>query len=103
VVVLDQGQIYTALTGTFPARSSKGNNVIMVCYSYDVNYIRPISMKSKSGAEWVRAFSIVFYERTSKGFKPKLQTMDNEASAAILKKNGERNELSIGPPTLPHS
>jgi hypothetical protein len=29
-VVLDQGQIYADLTGIFPARSSKGNNVLMV-------------------------------------------------------------------------
>jgi hypothetical protein len=40
-------------------------------------------MKSKSGAEWVRAFGIVLDEMTSKGFKPKLQTMDNEASVAL--------------------
>jgi hypothetical protein len=40
-------------------------------------------MKSKSGAERVRAFGIVFDEMTSKGFKPKLQTMDNEASAVL--------------------
>jgi hypothetical protein len=70
----------------------------MVCYSYDANYIRPISMKSKSGAEWVRAFGIVFDEMTSKGFKPKLQTMDNEASAAQKICYGERNELSTAPP-----
>jgi hypothetical protein len=44
-VVLDQGQIYTDLTGNFPARSSKGNNVLMVCYSYDEKYIRAITMK----------------------------------------------------------
>jgi hypothetical protein len=50
-VVLDQGQIYTDLMGTFPAQSRKGNNVLMVCYSYDANYIRPIAMNSKSGAE----------------------------------------------------
>jgi hypothetical protein len=40
-------------------------------------------MKSESGAEWVRAFGIVLDEMTSKGFKPKLQTMYNEASAAL--------------------
>jgi hypothetical protein len=40
-------------------------------------------MKSKSGAEWVRACGVVFDEMTTKGFKPKLQTMDNEASAAL--------------------
>jgi hypothetical protein len=55
----------------------------MVCYSYDANYIRPISIKSKSGAEWVRAIGTVFDEITSKGFKPKLQTMDNDASVAL--------------------
>jgi hypothetical protein len=57
----------------------------MICYSYDVNYIMPIAMKSKSGAEWVRAFGVVFDEMTAKGFKPKLQTMENEASAALKK------------------
>jgi hypothetical protein len=55
----------------------------MVCYYYDANYIRPIAMKSKSGAEWVRALGIVFDEMISKGFKPKLQIMDNEASVAL--------------------
>jgi hypothetical protein len=40
-------------------------------------------MKSKSGAEWFRAFGIVFDEMTAKVFKPKLQTMDNEASTAL--------------------
>jgi hypothetical protein len=84
-VVLDQGQMYTDLTGIFPARSSKGNNVLMVCYSYDANYIRPIAMKSKSGAEWFRVFGIVFDEMKSKGFKPKMQAMDNEASVALKK------------------
>jgi hypothetical protein len=81
-VVLDHGQVYTDLTGAFPTRSSKGNNGLMICYSYDASYIRPIAMKSKSGAEWVRAFGVVFDEMTEKGFKPKLQTMDNGASAA---------------------
>jgi hypothetical protein len=82
-VVLDKGQIYTDLTGTFPTRSRKGNNVLMICFSYDANYIRPIAMKSKSGAEWVSSFGVSFDEMTAKGFKPKLQTMDNEASAAL--------------------
>jgi hypothetical protein len=40
-------------------------------------------MASKSGAEWVRDLGIVFDEMPSKGFKPKLQTMNNEASAAF--------------------
>jgi hypothetical protein len=50
-------------------------------------------MKSRSGAEWVRAFGFVFDEMTAKGFKPKLQTMNNEASAA-LKKYFTEKEMS---------
>jgi hypothetical protein len=42
-------------------------------------------MKSKCGAEWVKAFGVVFGEMTLKDFIPKLQTMDNEASAALKK------------------
>jgi hypothetical protein len=34
-VVVDQGQLYTALAGKFPVRSSKGNWYVMVCYACD--------------------------------------------------------------------
>jgi hypothetical protein len=38
-VQVDQGQLYTDLTGKFPVRSSKGNSYVMVCYVYDCNYL----------------------------------------------------------------
>jgi hypothetical protein len=47
-VVVDQGQLYTNLTRKFQVRSSKGNSYVMVCYIYDFNYIKVISMKSRS-------------------------------------------------------
>jgi hypothetical protein len=76
----------------------------MICYSFDAIYVMPIAMKSKSGIEWVRALGIVFDEMTSKGFKPKLQSMDNEAAAALKNYFTEkRNELSAGIPTVPHN
>jgi hypothetical protein len=40
-------------------------------------------MKSRSASEWVKAYYSVHQELTVKGFKPKLQTLDNEASAAL--------------------
>jgi hypothetical protein len=82
-VVIDQGQLYTDLTGRFPHRSSKGNWYVMVVYSFDCNCIKPIAMKSNSAYEWLKAFGGIFQELTSRGFKPKLQTMDKEASAAL--------------------
>jgi hypothetical protein len=44
-VVIHQGQLHTYLTGIFPVRSSKGNWYVMICYSYDCNYVKPVPMK----------------------------------------------------------
>jgi hypothetical protein len=82
-VLVDQGQLYTDLTGKFPVRSSKGNSYVMVCFVYDCNYVKVIPMKSRSASEWVNAYDTIHKELTVKGFKPKLQTLDNEASAAL--------------------
>jgi hypothetical protein len=81
--LVDQGQLYTDLTGKFSVRSSKGNSYVMVCYIYDCNYVKVVPMKSRSASEWVMVYEHIHQERTAKGFKPKLQTLDNEASVAL--------------------
>jgi hypothetical protein len=40
-------------------------------------------MKSRSASECVKAYDTIHQELTVKGFKPKLQTLDNEASSAL--------------------
>jgi hypothetical protein len=55
----------------------------MVCYVYNCNYVKVIPMKYRSASEWVKAYDTIHQELTVKGFKPKLQTLDNEASAAL--------------------
>jgi hypothetical protein len=45
-VVVDQGQLYTDLTGMFPVRSSRENSYVMVCYVYDCKYVKVMSIKS---------------------------------------------------------
>jgi hypothetical protein len=82
-VLVDQGQLYTDLTGKFPVRSSKGNSYVMVCYIFNCNYVKVVPMKSRSASEWVKAYDHIHQELTGKGFKPKLQTLDNEASTAL--------------------
>jgi hypothetical protein len=82
-VVADQGQLYTNLRGKFPVRSSKGNSYVVFCYIYDCNYVNLIPMKSRSVSEWVQAYDSVHQELTVKGFKPKLQTLDNKASTVL--------------------
>jgi hypothetical protein len=54
-VVVDQGQLYTDLTRKFPVRSIKGNSYVMVCYVYDCNSVKVVTMKSLSASEWVKA------------------------------------------------
>jgi hypothetical protein len=82
-VIVDQVPFYTYLTGKFPVRSSKGNSYVMVCYIYDCNNVKVIPMKSRYTSEWVNAYDSVHQELIIKGFKPKLQTLDNEASTAL--------------------
>jgi hypothetical protein len=82
-VIVDQGQLYTDLTGKFPVHSSKGNSYVMVCYIYDCNYVKVIPMRSRSASEWVKAYDSVHQELAVKGFKAKLQTLDNDASSAL--------------------
>jgi hypothetical protein len=66
-------------------RSSKGNWYIMVCYVFDCNYVKVVPMKYRSASKWVKSYDHIHQELTAKGFKPKLQTLDNEASAALKK------------------
>jgi hypothetical protein len=82
-VVVDQGQLYTDLTGKFPVQSSKGNSYVMLCYIYDCNYIKVVPMKSRYASEWVKSYDSIHQDITVKGFTPKLQTLDNEASTAL--------------------
>jgi hypothetical protein len=58
-VVVDQGQLYTGLTGKFPVRSSKGNSYVMLYYIYDCNYIKVVPIKSRSASEWVKAYDSI--------------------------------------------
>jgi hypothetical protein len=44
-VLVDQGQLYTDLTGKFPVRSSKVSWYVMVCYVFDCNYVKVVPMK----------------------------------------------------------
>jgi hypothetical protein len=55
----------------------------MLCYIYDCKYIKVVPMKSRSALEWVKAYYSIHQELTVKGFKTKLQTLDNEASTAL--------------------
>jgi hypothetical protein len=66
-VVVDQGQLYTDLTGKFLVRSSKGDSYVMFCYIYDCNNIKVVPMKYRSASKWVKAYDIIHQELSVKG------------------------------------
>jgi hypothetical protein len=97
-VVVEQGQLYTDLTGKFPVRPSKGNSYVMVCYAYYCNCVTVVPMKSRSASEWNKAYDHIHQELTSKGFKPELQNLDNKASAALKSFSQQMMEYQLVPP-----
>jgi hypothetical protein len=56
---------------------------MLVLYDYDSNYIHVEPMKSKSGAEILAAYQRAHALLTSRGLRPLLQRLDNEASTAL--------------------
>ncbi|CAJ1962020.1 unnamed protein product [Cylindrotheca closterium] len=80
-----QGDIATDQTGAFPVKSSKGNQYLLVLYAYDPNAISAEPLKSRKGSELLRAFQNLTARLTAKGFRPRLQCLDNEASNKMKK------------------
>jgi hypothetical protein len=55
----------------------------MICYVYDFNYVKVIPMKSRSNSELGKAYDHIHQELMVKGFRHKIQTLNNEASTAL--------------------
>ena len=79
------GTIYTDLPGRFPVRSIRNMQYIFVCYAYEPNAILVRPMKSRSDECFVAAYKDMYEYLESRGFKPKLNVMDNECSKAVQK------------------
>jgi hypothetical protein len=77
------GQIFTDLTGRFIQPSSHGNSDMLVVYKYDSNFIHVEPMKNKTGPEILAAYKRAHTLFSSRGLKPQLQRLDNEASTAL--------------------
>ncbi|KAL7527155.1 hypothetical protein ACHAWF_008701, partial [Thalassiosira exigua] len=78
-----KGTVYTDITGRFPARSYKGNQYIMLAYVYQTNSILVRAMKSREATEQVEAMQDIYEYLTKRGYKPRLNVMDNECSKTL--------------------
>ena len=78
-----EGVIYTDLPGPFPVVSHRQMKYVFVCYAYQPNAILVRPMKSRSAACMVEAYKSIYDYLSARGFKPKLNIMDNECSRAV--------------------
>jgi hypothetical protein len=77
------GMVYTDPTGKILVPSVSGNQYILVVYEDDSNYIHAKPMIDRTGPSIIAAYqrSIIFLQ--SRGFKPLLQRLDNEATGTL--------------------
>ena len=69
--------------GRYPTVSRDGNKYILIMYDYDTNYIKDVPVNSRKAEAYLEAFETMFDELSTKGFKPELVRLDNEASKLL--------------------
>ncbi|KAL7479932.1 hypothetical protein ACHAW6_007837 [Cyclotella cf. meneghiniana] len=77
------GTTYTDLTGRFPTMSMENKQYIFVAYDYTPNAIIVRTITDRESATIVNAFDDIFTYLEEKGFKPRFNVLNNEASSAI--------------------
>jgi hypothetical protein len=75
--------IFTDPTGKFITPSVSGNQYALIVYEYDGNYIYGAPMPDRTGPYIIAASKKLIRLVESRGFKPLLQRLDNEASHAL--------------------
>jgi hypothetical protein len=71
--------IFTDPTGRFLTPSTSGNQYILVMYEYDGNFIHAEPVLDCKGPSIIAAYKQAVTLFESRGFKPLLQRLDNEA------------------------
>lgn len=94
-----KGEIATDQTGAFPIRWDAGNQYIMVLYCYDANAILVEPLKTRKGGDILNAYQKLTNRLTRKGFRPRIQRLDNEASNEMKRHlNIQAVDFQLPPP-----
>ncbi len=81
----NSGVVYHDLTGLFPFMSLVGSVCFFVMYHYELNCILPTPIARLNDISIFNAYKKQFEELAAKGFKQKLNVMDNQATKHIKK------------------
>jgi hypothetical protein len=98
----NNGIVYHDLTGSFPFMSLDGSVCFFVLYHYESNCILPAPISGLDDVSIFNAYKTQFEELVAKGFTPKLNVMDNQATKHIKKflLTTSVNCSSLNPPTI---
>lgn len=77
------GRIFSDQTGRFVVPSSSGNQYLFVLYDYDSNTIHAEPIPSRTKHQILSAYKKVINLLEDRGFKSKLQRLNNEASGLL--------------------
>jgi hypothetical protein len=92
----NSGIVYHNLTGSFPFVSLDGSVCFFVLYHYELNCILADPITASNDKTIIEAYRKQFDNLTKKGFKLKLNVMDNQATKYIkqfLDKNKFKSQL----------
>ena len=79
------GVVYNDLTGNFPFMSVDGSVCFFVMYHYKTNAILVKAIKNLDNHSIYEAYKELFEHLEAKGYKPKMNVMDNQATKYIKK------------------
>ncbi len=92
----NNGIVYHDLMGLFPFMSYDGSVCFFILYHYESNSILATPIAGLNDVSIYKAYKQQFELLTSRGFKPKLNIMDNQATKHIktfLTENGCKLQL----------
>ena len=92
IVKLEQ-KIFTDQTGRFPITSSLGNKYVMTLFDKDTNSINVEPLKNKSQEELTTAQIKLYTYLEDRGFRPKVQILENECPAQLIKHFTNKNNF----------
>ena len=77
------GTFYTDMSGAFPTMSLEGMQYYFIAYDYDTNNIFAVPTKDLKDETIIAAFEGVFNDLKSRGYMPKFNVTDNQATGPI--------------------
>jgi hypothetical protein len=77
------GAIASDQTGRFPVISASGMQYLIVIYDYDSNAILAEPLMNRTAKEILRAYTSIHTLLVTRGLRPRLQRLDNEASTIL--------------------